>query len=356
MSTEIKTADIQKLDKIAADAVAVLGMGSSFEQALTLADAMQSLRAAITPAMMERFMGLQNTKLGFKTDRDPHVKNRRTSEYNVPYGPEVVKDCVIEATLRGVKVIGNQFNIISSGCYITQEGYAWKLKQIAELSDLQINLGVPKISSGGAIVECDATWSYKGSSASMKATIAAKGDDYAGSDSYVGKATRKFLKRIFERITGSNEPEGEADEAAAQISDSPKQQLAFAAPGKAAEAATPATQHQPIIPKEELLAAPAKPHVVKPDDTQAESELGLAPEQPKALAAPAPGTPQADIATFMEADGVSFDKFKRWVAETDRLEGIEAITSWSGLPSEFVVKLSKDTKLINRCLLRCKTY
>jgi len=212
----IDKAEVAKLDTVAAEALQTLGNSGSFEATFAVADAMMQLREAITPAMMTRFMGLQNSKLGFMTDKNPKVWNKRLNNgsggFNEPYPENVVKDCVIEATLRGVKPIGNMFNIIAGGCYLTKEGFEYKLKQIKGFTDFKPSFEVPKVMPGGAIINCSATWKMNGNPDSITATIAAKGDDYAGTDSYIGKAQRKFYKRIYEIITGNTEPDGEVEQ------------------------------------------------------------------------------------------------------------------------------------------------
>ncbi|HZQ46312.1 MAG TPA: hypothetical protein VFC07_04815 [Verrucomicrobiae bacterium] len=322
MSIEIKKNEIVNLDKIAANALSTLGISGSFEQTFAVAEAMMQLREAITPAMMERFMGLQNCKLGFMTDKNPKVWNKRENKYNEPYDARVVKDCVIEATLRGVKTIGNQFNIIASGCYITLEGFQYKLKMLEGFTEFKPSLGVPKIAQGGAIVECEATWKFKGVADSMKATIACKGDDYAGSDSYVGKAQRKFLKRIYERVTGTSEPDGEADAETTQLS----------APAPVAD--TPAPQFN-------TASQPAQDAGAKPAE---QSDFKIVDKDP------ADFTPQEKLKSFMETAEVRFETFRDWAGRTERLENHDSYTTWESLPAAFCEALAKDTKSLGKCV------
>ncbi|MGN6556303.1 MAG: hypothetical protein ACTHLW_21540, partial [Verrucomicrobiota bacterium] len=302
MSTSvIKKEEVLALDTIANSALSTLGISGAFEQTFAMAEAMMQLRAAITPAMMDRFMKLQNTKLGFMTDKNPRVWNKKENAYNKPYGEEVVKDCIIEATLRGVKTVGNQFNIISGNCYITLEGFQFKLRQLKGLTEFKPSFGVPRISPGGALVECEATWCFQGVPDSMKATIACKGDDYAGSDSYIGKAQRKFLKRIYERVTGTSEPDGEADTEAAQIS-----AAAPAARSEAAPTFSGSSAGGEIKNEKPAMASHADPEKTPPavspsTDEAAEAAAGLAPSAPTAKREAKPmASPQAALQAFME--------------------------------------------------------
>ncbi|MDB6017717.1 MAG: hypothetical protein JWR19_2206 [Pedosphaera sp.] len=322
----IKKSEIENLDKIAANALSTLGIAGSFEQTFAVADAMVQLREAITPAMMERFVKLQNTKLGFMTDKNPKVWNKKDNAYNKPYAEDVVKDCVIEATMRGVKTIGNQFNIIASGCYITKEGFQWKLKQLEGFADFKPATAVPRISSGGAIVDCEASWTYKGKPDSMKASIACKGDEWAGADSYIGKAERKFYKRIYERLTGTTEPDGEAEAETNLLPPAEKEQVAAPQFGK------PATE--PV--KENTVEA------VKAPNASATTQGSLMPAGEM--------TPQESLEALMNDAGVTFDAFRTWAQTTERLDDADKYGSWSELPTQWVKVFSSDHRSVSKCI------
>jgi hypothetical protein len=353
----IQQSEIQNLDKIAEQALGTLGISGSFEQTFAVADAMIQLREAITPAMMERFTKLANTKLGFMTDKNPKVWNKRENNnqggWNKPYSEEVVKDCVIEATMRGVKTIGNQFNIISGGCYITREGYAWKLKQLEGFSDFKPSTSVPRIAQGGAIVSCEATWTYKGKQDSMKAEIACKGDEYAGSDSYIGKAERKFFKRIYERVTGSADPDGEADTDTAQLS---------APASEAPSLPRFGTGGAPTAPTKPPEATAKTPPASSPDEA-AEAHAGLAPVSDvpagatplRVLTVFDESTPQGSLAAFMTDAGVTFESFRKWAGDTERLPDADSFATWDELPNAFCTSLQKDAKSMSKCVTRCKS-
>lgn len=201
METQNKTAvQISKpnaLDEIATRAIAGIANASGkFEKALVMADAMNELRVALLPKI-DAFVKLQNTPLGFKTDRT-----------EAPfYSKEVVCDALIEATIRGVEPVGNQFNIIASRCYITKEGYEYKLKGLQGFTDFKYEIGVPQMvpSGEGAIVECSATWKYNGTADTKTSKIPVKVNKGMGVDATIGKATRKFFKRVYEQVTGATE-------------------------------------------------------------------------------------------------------------------------------------------------------
>jgi hypothetical protein len=198
------------LDNIVSSALTALGAEGSFENAFAVADAMNELKSSITPPMMERFMALQNTALGFRTDCDPKGRTPKA-----PYSAEVVKDAVIEATLRGVQPVGNMFNILAGRCYITKEGFEYKLKKLEGLSGFKPIIGIAKlVGDKGAIVPCAATWQFKGRTDSLSIEIPVRVNEGMGMDAIQGKASRKFLKRVFEQITGTSIPDGEVGDEA----------------------------------------------------------------------------------------------------------------------------------------------
>lgn len=175
--------------------LAVLRELPKFQQAAMLARGIQELRKLLLP-MMPTFMPLMNCKLGFKTDR-PNDKNPH------PYSVEVVADCLIEATLRGLRPIGNEWNIISGGCYTTKEGYTHLLSEYPGLTDLKINPSVPVAKGGGAVVHVSASWKLDGVPDKLERDIPIRTNAGSGVDQILGKANRKARAAIYEQITGS---------------------------------------------------------------------------------------------------------------------------------------------------------
>jgi hypothetical protein len=171
-------------------------------RAMMTAAAIQRLRGMMTKPVMDLLMSLVNTPVGFMTDK----KDGQS------YPPDVIRDCAIEALLRGVEFVGNQFNIISGRCYITQEGYRRKLLETPGLSDLRIAPSVPWLdkASGQTCVRFAATWKLDGFADSIRGGDGKPGRVFAvrvnsggGPDQTVGKAIRKGLKAVYDQIHGS---------------------------------------------------------------------------------------------------------------------------------------------------------
>lgn len=208
----VKPETITKLDRVASDYQLSTAEATPFAKTFLLAQAIGQMRELLTPEVMQPIMKLQNTDLGFRTDKDPHVKNRKTGEYNQPYSEAVVKDVLIESTLRGFFPVNNEFNIISGRFYAAKNGVRRKVVQWPGLTDFKDMRGVPATKAGGAIIACHASWKLKGVADSLDVEIAVKTDDYSGVDQILGKAERKQLKLILDRISGEITPDGEVDD------------------------------------------------------------------------------------------------------------------------------------------------
>jgi len=183
-----------------------------FTAALKTADAIVELRALLTAETMATIMELMNTPLGFLTDRTG--RPGRNGEVKPLYTADEARDAIIEATLRGFYVVGNEFNIIAARFYAAKAGLRRKVMQFPGMSEFRDVVSVPRVhvDKGGALVTTKATWKLNGILDSFEAEFAVKGDQYAGADSYAGKAERKMLNRILARLSGITTPEGEVGE------------------------------------------------------------------------------------------------------------------------------------------------
>lgn len=201
---------LEQLDQFATDnnLVALTEGKGSFTAALAVADAIGQLKVMLTPEIMKPIMALQGTTLGFKTDMD------KEGGYKV----DVVRDCFIEATLRGFQMVNNQTNIIGGRAYQTKEGFeAWALKQakLGRLTDYRDAYSTPRqVSENEAVVKVSATWVWLGKADKMEnVDISIRVNKGQGADAILGKAKRKLLARIYTRVTGTVITEGDANEA-----------------------------------------------------------------------------------------------------------------------------------------------
>lgn len=215
---------LQRLDTFAAEnglSVLVEGKGQ-FSKALAVANAMNQLRVMLDDELMKEFMKLQGSPLGFRTDKDKEGG----------YPIEVVREVLIEATIKGFELTGNQTNVIGGRFYAPKEGFEGFFKRLSQrglFADLRITQSVPKLVGEEAHVTCTASFKFRkdtgdewksmaipapGEPALVLAIRVNKGQ---GADAILGKAKRKTLARIYELITGTEITDGDVNEAAEKV-------------------------------------------------------------------------------------------------------------------------------------------
>lgn len=111
--------------------------GSAMLKAIVLSKGMNRLRQLLTDDLLGDLMALQGSSLGFRTDKD----------HEGGYPLKVVRDVTLEATIRGFRMVGNEVNIIGGRFYPTKEGYERLVKEWPGLSDLNIEMEYPEITS-----------------------------------------------------------------------------------------------------------------------------------------------------------------------------------------------------------------
>lgn len=190
---------------------ATLAQMPALKKAVTLARGIYDLRLALSEEIVETvFMHLQGTPLGFITDKDK----------DGGYPVAVVRECLIEAMLKGLQPINNEFNIISGRCYGARNGLERLVKDWPGLTDLRWTPGVPQMAGEkGALVSMRATWKLggrdmelyrgqtkrkneKGEEEVEDTRIAVKVNSGMGPDAIIGKAERKMFKAIYSILTG----------------------------------------------------------------------------------------------------------------------------------------------------------
>lgn len=204
MTTDVITVDEKTIDAIESAckqcSLTTLAGISTMKRTMVLAKGMQTLRKHMTGEMMKDIAGLANTKIGFKTDAQSRGRD---------YTHEEMRDVIIEAMLRGASVIGNEFNIISGGCYLTKEYFERVLREHPDITNLRVQEGIPVMNQSQtyAMVPMRATWEVSGNKDELICEgdyrIAVRVNKGATIDQLLGKAKRKLLARIYARVTGS---------------------------------------------------------------------------------------------------------------------------------------------------------
>jgi hypothetical protein len=251
----------KRIDETASAAMVHFSHAGSMAAELQVAQAMVDLRALMTPEVMVPIMALQNTDIGFRTDK--------------LYPVEVVRDVVIEAKLRGFHTIGNEFNIISGRFYAAQKGFRRKLidgKTFPGLNNFRDIYEVPRLigADKGALVKCKASWTLNGKPDSVEFDFPVKLNAGMGSDGALGKAERKLCKRVHDLISGISTPDGDVDESdlAGATNVTPANEQPTGPKFRKPEAAPTPPVDQPAPPAPVDAPASPAPVVAQPEPNQ----------------------------------------------------------------------------------------
>ena len=123
----VATEEISKeIDKIVLDCSKFSGMQiEGFSDSLALAAGIKRLREIfLHPGIKEVVEAMQDTRLGFLTDRSPAAiaRAKKDNKTLYPYTYAQVSECCIEAMLKGFRISNNEFNIIAYGFYAAKNG------------------------------------------------------------------------------------------------------------------------------------------------------------------------------------------------------------------------------------------
>jgi hypothetical protein len=200
LALRIPEQDLVALEDLATECAALAARQlTPFRRTFLMAAGMNQLRALITPAMMADVMELQGSPLGFRTDKD------REGGYDL----NSVKEAAIEATLRGLRLVGNEINIIAGRCYAAKDGLRRLVREWPGLTDLAIRLQVPHQQEGFTVVPAKATWKLDGRDCCLDATgpnaIPVRVNKDAIVDATLGKAKRKLYALIYDCLTGAEQ-------------------------------------------------------------------------------------------------------------------------------------------------------
>lgn len=225
VAADIAPEQLQALDLLADECreLASFEQAGVFSRALAVSQGITRLKDALTPAIMKQFMSLQGNPLGFCTDRDRYDPDKPNRPLGYP--EEDVKNCLVEAMLRGAYPVGNEMNIISSRAYLTLGFFKRKLYELPGLTDICLFPGVPVVGTSGALVSFIATWTYHDKKMRIDRILRKLPDNNTlderipvrvnkgmGPDAILGKAERKIRAQIYSRCTGTVHSEDEPDE------------------------------------------------------------------------------------------------------------------------------------------------
>lgn len=174
---------------------------NGFQKAYVVANSIVRLKGLLSKEYMKPIMELQNSRLGFKTDRPS--RNNPT-----PYSENEVKECLIEAVFLGLQPYGNEFNIIAGNCYPTKEGLGALL---SKFNGLQYNIvpELPRVNGESAAVGMLITWTLYGTNKEQRIEIPIRVNKMMGTDAILGKATRKARAWLYGTVTGQEIVDGD---------------------------------------------------------------------------------------------------------------------------------------------------
>ena len=188
---------IAALDDLAKQGALSQSITSQFRRIFVTGAVMYNMSQILTPAVMQNIVWLQNSPMGFLTDRPQG------------YDVDTVRACVIEAALRGLDVIGNEFNIIAGRFYATKNGLNHMLRNIPDLYK-NVTPSIPKlIREGEASCVVHVDWTYRGKRTEKDVEFSIRVNKGMGADAITGKAKRKAYAWLYEEVTGNAAAEGD---------------------------------------------------------------------------------------------------------------------------------------------------
>lgn len=152
---------------------------------------------------MASIMKMQGKQYGFKTD----------SKSPQGYSQEIVKNCLIEAAIRGVEPTGNQFNILGGNCYITKEGCKHILTRMNIAYRLMCSLS-RKVEGGMTIVPVLVIWIDPSTQKEKKKELDIQVTVFEGvtkESAKEGMAKRDAMAWLIEELTGTPMPIGDLE-------------------------------------------------------------------------------------------------------------------------------------------------
>jgi hypothetical protein len=294
------------IDEIVSGAAALFRKASGFEAEVALAQAVAALRGALSPQIMSPILSLMNSDLGFRTDRDPRRTNPSTGRRFEAYPVDVVRECYIESRLRGFRACGNEWNILAGRFYACRNGFRRKLADgstFPGLSDFRDWYGAPRLADeGSALVKCSAEWKLCGKADGLEREFPVRTSLGSAADAILGKAERKLLRAVHDRLLGTITPEAEIGDEMANREVELRNHLA-AAPGSSAEGPAEATEDRSF----------------SPDASSAAEHPGASP------------TPQEQLANLVLGAGYSLDQLRKWGAESGNLHDAGSLLSFGDI-------------------------
>lgn len=192
------------LGNVQRETLAILGDKTldDISKGYATACAVQQFRTALSDdKVMAPIMALQGNPVGFLTDKD------KSGGYDVA----TVRDCVITALMIGLRITGNEFNIIAGRCYATVNGCDRKLAELCVEPPLH-EPGVVEFKPEEKRAFVDYTLTYRLRSdgkptvfpqrIAVKLSFSREGALLTTDDAVIGKARRKIVWNVLRSVRG----------------------------------------------------------------------------------------------------------------------------------------------------------
>jgi hypothetical protein len=253
------------------------------------------------PDVSKIVANLEGSQQGFKTDLQQEGKK---------YAPNIRNACVLEALTSGVRLNGNEFNIISGQMMIVQNGWRRLCKEMGhdvpggftpncayQMTSFDCHeVGEPKINGNMVTIPMEITyrWLVKETGKTMEGifkkdiTITAKSRDTV--DAWIGKAERRILRSFFRLHSGVEVTDDDTTGEFTATNDVPpigsvqKSSAPAAAPKVDAKKTSPKAQDAEFTaPKESTpaMASALASMAKKPEPSNEPPEFEFAPSDPE---------------------------------------------------------------------------
>jgi len=309
----------EKMDARIAEFVEESKGQSASTKAFYLATCIVDLRQIMNTAEVKTLIrALANTPLGFMCDK-PNKKDQSTYSDN-----ELLEACC-EALIRGYNLTGNEFNIISGRFYAAKNGLQRKVYGLPGLDNFYPDFTIPikTVGDNRMHVTCKAKFIWQGRPTEMIRTFAVNVfDGPASTDAALGKAERKFLAAVYQKLTNEIIPVADMEELAEGTTET--EPRTEAGESKAESIHKQLTAGTTEYVKTPATVEPEKVPVVvqdsKPTEKPAEKQIENKPEEKPAT----PTKPKTSI--FDQID----DEHERALAKEKQQEQLAQLRNSSG--------------------------
>jgi hypothetical protein len=228
-----------ELDRVVNDSIRSIrearDNGGMFGEALAVGRAYLDIKSALLD-QMKFVVALAGQANGFKVDKKDYTE-------------EQIKTCAIDALVAGVKLVGNQFNIIGGNMYITQNGWREKLLRLDGFSFADVpRFSPPRQENGTTVVSCTQEYVYGSDEVkTFKYEAMIRTNSGATIDNIIGKAKAKVWHALHDKLANEFSPYGDDDaDSPTTASGHAKRNLTIAAIAPDTKPANGAMFHDPV--------------------------------------------------------------------------------------------------------------